>query len=101
MVSTALPENTLDALKGARRPGVAEELGAGDYEFTTKSGVRTIEKDDKVRVALDYLTAEVDLDTKAPGDPLNIVHGDLRREGRHHLPLSRAPIRSRPIPVSC
>ncbi|MGB3645615.1 MAG: LEPR-XLL domain-containing protein, partial [Mesorhizobium sp.] len=53
VVSTALPASTVDALKGVVS-GLADQLGLGSYDYTTKSGVRTVEKGDKVRVALDY-----------------------------------------------
>ena len=45
MVATALPENTLAAVQQLVT-GVAGRLGAGDYDYTTKSGIQKIEKGD-------------------------------------------------------
>jgi hypothetical protein len=55
VVATALPENTLAAVQQLVT-GVAGRLGAGDYDYTTKSGIQKIEKGDTVRLELGYAT---------------------------------------------
>ncbi|WP_395446238.1 LEPR-XLL domain-containing protein (plasmid) [Aminobacter sp. UC22_36] len=81
VVATALPASTLNALTDLIG-NAAERLGAGDYDFTTKSGVRSLEQGDKVRVALDYLDAEIDLDVVTDASAaVDIIKGDRVETG--------------------
>ena len=80
IVSKTVAQNTIDDLTGALG-NVADLLGAGDYDYTTQSGVRTIRTGDTVRLGLDFLVPEVNLDTNPSPGAVNIVKGDKVQSG--------------------
>src|SRR5690606_8037104 len=71
---------TLNALTGLLA-AAADELGYKDYDYTDRSGERTVTQGQKVRVSSSYLVAEVDLDTADENTPINIIRGDLVSKG--------------------
>ncbi len=82
VTASAAPASTIDALFDLVGD-VAERLGAGSYDYTTNSGIQNINKGDKVRLSLAYLTAEVNMDAPGfnPATPVNIVQGDRVKQG--------------------